>query len=76
VLVGGRRMPIAGRVTMDFTMVACGEGEGAVCSGSAATLIGSDGGDTIGLDDFAAMAGTISYEILTGLGHRVARVYR
>ncbi len=78
VLLGGRRLPIAGRVTMDFTMVACreGEGEGALRAGGAATLIGTDGGDTIELDDFAAMAGTISYEILTGLGHRVTRVYR
>jgi alanine racemase len=41
-----------------------------------ATLIGTDGGETITLDDFAARAGTISYEILTGLGRRVERVYR
>ena len=73
VLVGGRRVPIAGRVTMDFTMVACGEAEPR--AGDAATLVGADGGDAIALDDFAAMAGMISYEILTGLGRRVARVY-
>jgi alanine racemase len=40
-----------------------------------ATLIGSDGGETLALDDVAATAGTISYEILTGLSARVARVY-
>jgi alanine racemase len=73
VLLGGRRHPIAGRVTMDFTMVACGDAEPQ--AGDAATLVGADGGDAIALDDFAAMAGMISYEILTGLGRRVARVY-
>ncbi|OYV71546.1 MAG: alanine racemase [Gemmatimonadetes bacterium 21-71-4] len=73
VLIEGRRTPIAGRVTMDFTMVACGEWEPK--AGGAATLIGPDGEDVIALDDFATMAGTISYEILTGLGRRVTRVY-
>ncbi len=73
VLIGGRRVPIAGRVTMDFTMVACGSAEPR--AGEAATLIGADGPDAIALDDFATMAGTISYEILTGLGRRVTRVY-
>ncbi len=71
--VGGRRLPLAGRVTMDFTMVAAGDWEPA--PGSVATLIGNDGAEAIELDDFAALAGTISYDILTGLGRRVARVY-
>ena len=73
-LIDGRRLPIAGRVTMDFTMVAATGWAPRV--GSVATLIGRDGNETIGLDDVAEAAGTISYEILTGLGQRVARVYR
>jgi alanine racemase len=40
-----------------------------------ATLVGSDGTETLLLDDVAEAAGTISYEILTGLSARVARVY-
>jgi alanine racemase len=72
-LVGGRRLPIAGRVTMDFTMVVSHDWE--PTPGSVATLIGNDGAEAIELDDFAALAGTISYEILTGLGRRVTRVY-
>ena len=72
-LVGGRRLPIAGRVTMDFTMVV--STDWAPEPGSVATLIGTDGAATIELDDFAALAGTISYDILTGLGRRVTRVY-
>ncbi|HTT67011.1 MAG TPA: alanine racemase [Gemmatimonadales bacterium] len=72
-LVEGRRLPFAGRVTMDFTMVAAPE---APAAGAIATLIGSDGAAAVELDEFAAAAGTISYEILTGLGRRVTRVYR
>ena len=71
-LVGGTRRPIVGAVTMDFTMLAC---DATPAEGAVATLIGADGGATIGLDEFAAWAGTISYEILTGLGNRVKRVY-
>jgi alanine racemase len=72
-LIEGRRLPFAGRVTMDFTMVAA---ESAPAAGAVATLIGSDGAEAIELDDVAAAAGTISYEILTRLGRRVTRVYR
>jgi len=72
-LIGGRPLPFAGRVTMDFTMVA--SPEAVPGAGSVATLIGSDGAAAIELDDFAQAAGTISYEILTGLGRRVTRVY-
>ena len=73
-LVEGRRLPFAGRVTMDFTMLAS---DRVPAPESVATLIGGPaaGGAAIELDDFAAAAGTISYEILTRLGRRVARVY-
>jgi alanine racemase len=71
-LLGGRRWPIAGAVTMDFTMLACDE---APPADAVATLIGTDGPETITLETFAGWAGTISYEILTGLGPRVRRVY-
>jgi alanine racemase len=73
VLVGGRRCPVVGSVTMDFTMVAA---EAPPPDGAVATLIGTDGAETVTLDDVASRAGTISYEILTGLGPRVERVYR
>jgi len=72
-LVGGRRLRFAGRVTMDFTMVDAGDQPPDV--GSVATLIGADGAEAIELDEVADAAGTISYEILTGLGRRVTRVY-
>ncbi|WP_420127353.1 alanine racemase [Longimicrobium sp.] len=73
-LVRGRRVPIIGRISMDMTVVDLTEVPEAR-AGDAATLIGRDGGEEIGLDQVAAQAGTISYEILTGLGTRLPRVY-
>ncbi len=72
-LLGGRRIPIAGRVTMDMTVLDAGASEPP--ADAVATLVGSDGEATLSLDEVAAAAGTISYEILTGLSPRVARVY-
>ena len=72
-LVQGRRLPFAGRVTMDMTVLAAGAEEPP--EGAVATLIGPDGAETITLDEVAEAAGTISYEILTGLSGRVERVY-
>jgi alanine racemase len=74
VLLEGRRWPVVGIVTMDHTMVA--QGGPAPAEDAVATLIGREGGEEITLDEVAALAGTISYEVLTGLGQRVERVYR
>jgi len=72
-LVQGLRVPFAGRVTMDMTVLDAGEHEPP--ADAVATLIGADGAETIALDEVAEAAGTISYEILTGLSERVERVY-
>ena len=61
-------VPVRGRVTMDMTLV---ETNGRVRPGETATLFGG----RITLDEQAALAGTISYELLTSLGRRVARRY-
>ncbi|HEX5726746.1 MAG TPA: alanine racemase C-terminal domain-containing protein, partial [Longimicrobiaceae bacterium] len=74
VLVRGRRVPILGRISMDVTVVDL-TGLPEVEPGEAATLIGRDGGEEITVDEVAARCGTISYEILTGLGRRLPRVY-
>ena len=75
-IVAGRRYPVVGRVTMDMTVVDLGSsGSDAVRVGDVATLIGRDGEEEITLDEFAGWAGTISYEILTGLGSRLERIY-
>ena len=72
-LVRGRRLPFAGRVTMDMVVLDAGEHEPP--PDALATLIGVDGAETITLDEVAEAAGTISYEILTSLSERVERVY-
>jgi alanine racemase len=74
-LVHGRRAPIIGRISMDMTVVDLTEIPGAAV-GDVATLLGRDGEAEILLDEVAAMAGTISYEILTGFTPRLPRVYR
>ncbi len=76
VLVRGRRFPLVGRVTMDMSMVNLGpSGSDEFVVGDVATVIGADGEGRITLDEFAAGAGTISYEILVGLGSRLPRHY-
>lgn len=67
--LGGCVLPIIGRVTMDMTLVDAGE-QGAL-TGDVATIFGG----AVSLEDQAARAGTISYELLTALGDRVERRY-
>jgi len=67
--LGGRVVPILGRVTMDFLMVEATEG---TALGELATIFGG----TVSLDDQARRAGTISYELLTALGQRLHRNYQ
>ena len=73
VLVGGRRCPIAGTVTMDQLLVDCGPGAEVVV-GDDVVLLGTQGDERITADDWARRLGTISYEILCGIGPRVPRV--
>jgi len=73
VLVGGRRCPLAGTVTMDQIVVDCGPGA-EVSRGDDVVLIGSQGNETISAGSWADVLGTISYEVLCGIGPRVPRV--
>lgn len=73
-IVAGARVPIIGRISMDVTVVDI-TGVSAVEEGVVATLIGSQGSDAITLDDVAELAGTISYEVLTGLTPRLPRIW-
>ncbi|MBI4468669.1 MAG: alanine racemase [Acidobacteria bacterium] len=72
-LVRGRRVPVVGRISMDLTLLDVSAIEDAEV-GDVATLIGSDGEQAIRVEEVAAMAGTISYEIVCGIGLRVPRV--
>jgi alanine racemase len=44
--------------------------------GDVLTCLGIDGDDEITLRDLAVAGGTIEYEVLTGFGRRLPRVYR
>lgn len=73
-LIGGKRVPILGRISMDVTVVDITDVP-EVIEGAVATLIGRDGDEVITVEDVAAMAGTINYEILVGLTPRLPRVW-
>jgi alanine racemase len=73
VLIGGRRRPLAGMVTMDQIMVDCGD-DMSVRPGDEVVLLGRQGDEEITADEWAALLGTISYEILCGIGPRVPRL--
>ena len=62
VLIGGRRYPMVGRVSMDSFGIDLGE-ESTVRPGDTVTLIGRDGPERITAEDLAARVGTINYEI-------------
>ena len=76
VLVGGRRRPIVGTITMDQLMVDCGPpGQADVQPGDEVVLIGVQGDERITADDWAARLDTIGYEIVCGISGRVPRRY-
>ena len=75
VLVRGHRAPVVGRVSMDYIMVDV-TGIPGVEVDDEITLVGRDGDERIGVVDLAHWCGTIPYEILCGIGRRVARTYR
>ncbi|MEZ4238656.1 MAG: alanine racemase [Myxococcota bacterium] len=74
VLLGGRRYPVRGRVCMDQVMVDIGWDS--AYNGDEVVLLGRQGDAEITAEDLAAWAGTIPYEILTGINTRVPRLYR
>jgi alanine racemase len=74
VLIGGRRCPIVGVVTMDQLMVDVGDADVAV--GDDVVLIGRQGEHLIRAEDWASRLGTIGYEIVCGISSRVPRVLR
>lgn len=74
VLARGRRAPIVGRVTMDLTMVDLTAIE-EVQVGDEVVLWGEQRGARIGLEEVAAWAQTIPYDLLCSMGKRVVRVF-
>jgi alanine racemase len=70
VFVRGRRFPILGRVTMDQVMADATDGP-ELSEGDEVEMFGPN----ISVAEIAAKAGTIPWEILTGITPRVARVH-
>ena len=71
--MNGRIAPVVGAVSMDYTMIDVGHIEGASV-GDLVTLIGRESDTCIRVEDIAAMAETIPYEITCGIGKRVRRI--
>jgi alanine racemase len=75
VLLGGRRYPLVGTVSMDNVTVDLGP-ETEVELGEEAVLIGAQGGERILAEDLARRLHTINYEVTCGISARVPRVAR
>ena len=72
-IVAGTRCPVAGRVSMDLMAIdVTALPEHTIRRGDTVTMVGGE----IGVDDLAAAAGTIGYEVLVNLGKRYHRIYR
>jgi alanine racemase len=74
VIIGGRRYPLVGTVSMDNVTVEVGP-DADVRVGDRAILIGSSGEERVPAEELAAKLGTINYEITCGLTDRVPRRY-
>ena len=74
VLVGGHKVPVVGRVTMDQIMVQLDSLPDASV-GDEVVLLGTQGGNSISTEEIADRWGTINYEVTSGIAHRVPRNY-
>lgn len=74
VLVRGVRCAQVGHITMDMSLVDVTALRGRVELGDEVMLIGRQGDEEVTADELAAKLGTISYEIVSGIAHRVPRV--
>lgn len=76
VLVGGRRCPVVGAVSMDITIIDVTALGDAVAVGDEVVLLGDQGHDHISAGEFAERAGLVEYEVTCGISKRVPRVHR
>jgi alanine racemase len=74
ILIGGKRHPIAGNVTMDYIMADIGA-DHSVNMGDEAVVIGSQGDAMISPDEIASIGNTIGYEVLCNIGTSIERTY-
>ena len=74
-LVGGRRRPLVGTVSMDNVTVDLGPDGGGVRRGDEVVLLGARAGERLLAEEVARRLGTIGYEVVCGLLPRVPRVH-
>jgi len=72
--IGGKRAPILGRVCMDQFMVDVTEIPG-VQVGTPVTLVGTDGNETLSMEEVSGLAHSFNYELPCRIARRVPRVY-
>ncbi|MFC2075125.1 alanine racemase [Bdellovibrionota bacterium] len=75
VLVGGRRVPVIGNVSMDLTTVDL-SGVPDAKIGDEVVLFGTQGDEWVSAWELAQLCGTISYEVFCSVSPRVPRIYR
>ena len=68
----GERFPVVGRIAMDQIVIDLGDGSAEL--GDTVTVWGNPAEGAPGAEDWADWAGTIGYEIVTRVGHRVTRI--
>ena len=74
VLIHGRRCPVAGRISMDMTAVDATDLPEPPRRGDEALFFGRGQGTRLGVEEAAAAAGTVPWELLCGVGPRVPRI--
>ena len=73
-LVGGKRVPVVGRVCMDYFMVNLDSVSDASV-GDEVVMLGRQGSERITAEELAITWNTINYEVLCGISARVIRKY-
>ena len=73
-LIHGKKAPILGRICMDQMMVDVTDIP-QTQPGDRVTLVGTDGEETITMEQIAAAADSLNYEFVCGISRRVPRIY-
>ena len=75
VIIGGKRCPVVGRVTMDMIMVDVTD-LAKVSVGDSVILMGAEDSESVGVEELAKKCDTIAYEIFCGISKRMPRIYK
>lgn len=74
VLVGGRKVPVVGRIAMDYTMIDLTDIPDA-CVGMEVIMLGSDGTNRVTALELSAYGESVSGEVTCVISPRVPRIY-